>query len=187
MRIALADGTIPELAGPRVLLRAPGERDAGAWTRFYADADASRFYGGPLPPTDAWKRLAQHLGHWALRGYGLWTVADRATGEALGGSGLLWPGGWPRPELTWWLLPEARGRGLAEEASRLVVAHAVGVAGWPFVQTHMLDENEPARRLALRLGGVPIAREAFPDGRERTVYRLDPDGTAAGAAAGVRP
>lgn len=38
----------------------------------------------------------------------------------------------------------------------------------------MDDGNEPARRLAERLDGRVIAREAFPDGVARNVYALPP-------------
>ena len=164
---------IPRLETERLLLRGPSSADADAYIRFYADAEASRFYGGPLRADQAWKRLAQDIGHWCLRGHGLWMIEERRTGEVHGGCGLLWPEGWPRSELTWWLLTEARGRGFATEASRAVIAYAVRDAGWDHVETHMDDRNEAARRLALRLGGQVIARERFPDGKDRNVYKLD--------------
>ena len=164
---------IPRLETDRLLLRGPESGDFDLYRRFYADAEASHFYGGPLRADQAWKVLAQQIGHWQLRGYGLWILIERKGGEALGGCGLYWAEGWPRPELTWWLLREARGQGYATEASRAVMAYAKGRPGWPGVETHMDDNNEAARRLALRLGGRLIAREPFPDGRDRNVYRLD--------------
>ena len=83
-----------------------------------------------------------------------------------------WPADWPRCELTWWIIPEARRSGYAFEASRAVIAHAYDVFGWDLVETHMNDENVAARNLALKLGGHVIAREIFPDGVERNVYAL---------------
>ena len=44
--------------------------------------------------------------------------------------------------------------------------------GWPVVETHMRDENTPARRLATRLGGTVTRRETFPDGVTRDVFAL---------------
>lgn len=164
--------TAPTLQSDRLRLRALQEADFETYRRFYADGEASHFYGGPLRPDEAWKRLAQHVGHWALRGYGLWAVEELASGTMLGGCGLAWPGGWPRPELTWWFLPEARGRGYATEASGAVIDWAIWVAGWASVETHMDDRNEAARRLAVRLGGRVVARERFPDGKERDVFLL---------------
>lgn len=166
---------IPVLETERLVLRGPRTSDYEAFLEFYTDGEASHFYGGPLRPDGAWKRLAQDVGHWQLRGYGLWTLEDRHTREVYGGCGLFWAEGWPRPELTWWLPAGARGRGYATEASRAVIRYALEEAGWDHVETHMDDNNEPARRLALRLGGQQIARERFPDGKERNVYKLSLD------------
>ncbi|MEM1045503.1 MAG: GNAT family N-acetyltransferase [Pseudomonadota bacterium] len=164
--------TIPRIETERLVLRAPGPEDFPAYRDFFADGDASHFYGGPLRPDRAWRRLAQDVGHWHLRGYGLWIVEERSSGIVCGGCGLFHTDGWPRRELTWWLLPPARGKGYATEASRAAIIFALDHAGWEQVETHMDDRNEAARRLALRLGGTAIAREAFPDGKDRTVYRL---------------
>jgi RimJ/RimL family protein N-acetyltransferase len=89
-----------------------------------------------------------------------------------------WQGkGWPR-ELTWWLLPHARGRDLALEASRAAVQHAYQAFAWPEVQTYMNDSNASALAMVVRLGGQVVGRRQFPDGLERNVYRI-PQQTAA--------
>jgi [ribosomal protein S5]-alanine N-acetyltransferase len=162
----------PELVSDRLVLRMPCADDYPVYRDFFADAEASAFYGGPLDAGQAWRVLAMDLGHWALRGFGRWSVIDRATGAMVGGCGLWWPEAWPRSELTWWIIASARRRGLAFEASRLVIGYAYDKLGWPLVQTHMNDENEAARKLAERLGGTVIARETFPDGLQRNVYAL---------------
>jgi RimJ/RimL family protein N-acetyltransferase len=90
----------------------------------------------------------------------------------IGGCGLWWPEGWPRPELTWWIVPEGRRQGHALEASRAAIGFARDTLGWDLVQTHMNDANLPARRLAEALGGRIIARETFPDGLTRDVFAL---------------
>ncbi len=144
---------------------------ADLYESFYTDAEASRLYGGPLTRGAAWARLAADIGHWQLRGFGVWAVQRRQQGDLVGTCGF-WQGlEWSR-ELTWWLLPAARGAGIAFEASRAVVAHAHTVWGWPSVETYMNDENQLARALALRLGGVCVRRQSFPDGLDRDVYRI---------------
>jgi RimJ/RimL family protein N-acetyltransferase len=161
----------PSLLTDRLVLRAPGPEDWPLYRNFYADAEASAFYGGPLTPDQAWRKLAGDIGHWVLRGHGLWVAVTRDTGGPVGGCGLVWPEGWPRHELTWWILPRARRRGYALEASRAAIDWAYA-RGWQAVETHMRDENAPARALAERLGGRVIAREAFPDGEMRDVFLL---------------
>lgn len=156
----------------RLILRAPEASDFPLYRDFYADAEASGFYGGPLTPALAWRKLAFDIGHWALRGFGMWTLVERESGNAVGGCGIVWPEGWPRHELTWWIVPAARRKGYALEASRTVIEWACDTLGWDGVETHMNDGNEAARALAGRLGGGIIARESFPDGLDRNVYLL---------------
>jgi RimJ/RimL family protein N-acetyltransferase len=120
--------------------------------------------------------LAIDLGHLALRGFGRWSVAVKESGEMIGGCGLWHPEGYPRSELTWWILPAMRRSGYAFEASRAAVRFSYATLGWPLVETHMNDDNEPARQLALKLRGEVIAREIFPDGLARSVYRLPDPG-----------
>jgi len=161
---------IPTLETERLLLRPPTPNDFNTYRRFFADSEASAFYGGPLTEEQAWRVLAMDFGHWALRGYGRWAIECRETGQMVGSCGLWWPQGLPRSELTWWLLPEGRGKGFATEASVSVIAFGYDVLHWNLVETHMNDDNFPARRLVERLGGTVIAREEFPDGVTRDVF-----------------
>lgn len=161
---------IPTLQTARLTLRAPSAEDFDAYRDFYADPEASAFYGGPLSAGQAWRRLAYEVGHWAMRGFGMWALVEKASGTTVGGCGIVWPEGWPRHELTWWITPAARRNGYAEEASRAAIVWACDTLGWSEVETHMRDENEAARKLAEKLGGSVVARELFPDAIERNVY-----------------
>jgi [ribosomal protein S5]-alanine N-acetyltransferase len=168
----LLTNPIPTLTTERLELRAPKGDDYPVYRDFFGDAEASHFYGGPLNGERAWRVLATDLGHWALRGYGRWSVVEQVTGQMVGGCGLWWPKGYPRSELTWWIIPTARRHGYALEASRAVVAFGYDVLGWDLVETHMNDENTAARKLVEKLGGNKIMRELFPDGLERDVFAL---------------
>jgi [ribosomal protein S5]-alanine N-acetyltransferase len=164
---------IPTLETDRLRLIAPAARCEAAYVAFYTDASASQHYGGPLSAGQAWARLAADLGSWHLQGFGVWAIEFKPEGSIIGTCGF-WQGhGWPR-ELTWWLLPSARGRGLALEASRAAVKHAYQIFAWPEVQTYMNDENAGARALAMRLGGQVVRRQRFPDGLERDIFHIPP-------------
>lgn len=163
---------IPTIETGRLILRAPEAGDFSIYRDFFADAEASRFYGGPMDASAAWRVLAADLGHWALRGYGRWAVVERLSGGMIGSCGLWWAEGWPRSELTWWIVPEARRKGYAAEASRAAIAFGYRTLGWDVVETHMNDANVAARQLTEKLGGRIVARERFPDGLERNIYAL---------------
>jgi hypothetical protein len=55
--------TDPAIETARLVLRAPAASDFPVYRDFYADADASAFYGGPLAPALAWRKLAFDIGH----------------------------------------------------------------------------------------------------------------------------
>lgn len=163
--------TVPiTLTTERLILRVPEARDHAAYAAFFADGEALHFYGGPLRPDQAWGRLAEDIGHFALKGFGRFVVEK--DGETVGGCGILDVAGWNGHELTWWLLPAVRGQGIAQEASRGVLSWAGETLGWSQVETHFRDENTPARRLTESLGGTRQRRETFPDGIARDIYAM---------------
>lgn len=163
---------IPTLHTERLILRAPGKDDFPAYRNFYADRRASAAYGGPLRSGLAWRKLAADIGHWSLRGFGMWSIEEKESGNTVGGCGIVWPEDWPRHELTWWIAPAARRQGYAFEASRAAIAWAYDNLGWSQIETHMNDGNQAARRLAEKLGGTIIGRDVFPDGISRNIYIL---------------
>ena len=108
--------------------------------------------GSTMPPDRAWHALAHLLGHWELRGYGMWAVTDRATGEVLGRVGLYHPEGWPGTELGWLLDRSRWGRGLATEAATLAATWV-----WETLEVDRLipliqPDNHASIRVAQKLG-----------------------------------
>ncbi|MFI5301487.1 MAG: GNAT family N-acetyltransferase, partial [Polyangiales bacterium] len=97
--------------------------------QMWADPEVTRFIGG-APSSDevTWARLLRYVGHWALIGYGYWTIHDRATGRFVGEAGFadfhrdLVPSFDGMPECGWVLAKWAHGQGLATEAVRAIVA-----------------------------------------------------------------
>jgi RimJ/RimL family protein N-acetyltransferase len=162
----------PTLETRRLVLRPPVPADLDAYAAFYdLPSDLAGKYRGPRSRDEAGQILAEDIAHWA-KGFGMWLIERRDTGDIVGGCGIAHPDDWPRHELTWWLMPAARGTGFATEASQAAIRFGYDVLGWPVVETHMRDENLPARRLAERLGGRVIARQVFPDGVARDVFAL---------------
>lgn len=162
---------IPTLQTDRLNLAPLSHASSGAYEAFYTDADASSAYGGPITAGAAFSRLAADLGSWYLQGFGVWAIQFKTASRCIGTCGF-WQGlGWPR-ELTWWVLPEFRGKGIAREASLAAIRYAYENFGWPVVETYMNDENMPAKALVLSLGGTWSRRQVFPDGRHRDVYTL---------------
>jgi RimJ/RimL family protein N-acetyltransferase len=170
---------IPTLETERLDLRGPTLDDLDAYKAFYKVSDLTvGQYRGGRNATEIATILESHMRHWQDKGFGMWLLSLKGSGAFLGGAGLSQPNGWPRHELTWWLMPKTRGFGYASEASRAIIAWAYTHLGWTTVETHMRDENIPARRLAERLGGQKIARETFPDGVTRDIFAFPKEAIA---------
>lgn len=150
--------TIPELETERLRLRAPKPEDFETYAAFRA-SDRAALLGGPYARHQAWDQLAEIVGHWVLRGYGRWMVADKTTDEPLGIVGLFYPEGWPGPEIAWSVFDSAEGRGIAYEAAHASRAHAYEALGWQSVISCIDPKNTRSIALAKRMGCVE--EEAF--------------------------
>jgi ribosomal-protein-alanine N-acetyltransferase len=164
---------VPTLTTERLTMRLPQAADVDAYAVFYSiPSDLAGKYRGPRTRDEARLLLEEDIDHWQRKGFGMWLLVRREDGAIVGGCGIAHPDDWPSHELTWWLMPEERGKGYATEASRAAIAFGYDTLGWPSVETHMRDQNLPARRLAERLGGEVIRRDTFPDGVARDVFAL---------------
>lgn len=145
---------IPQLKTERLRLCALGERHFEAYAKMLADASSTHFVGDgdPLDRMNAWRSMAMLLGHWALRGYGMWAVERIDNGQFIGRVGLHHPEGWPDIELGWMLLPEYRHQGYASEAGRAALDFAFQDLHASRLISLIRTENAPAERLARRLG-----------------------------------
>jgi len=79
-------------------------------------------------------------------------LTDAATDEAVG---QVWIGVRPQPGvvgLGYWIVPDARGRGLATRAVRLAAAWALGPLGAARMEAWVAPENEPSMRTLASAG-----------------------------------
>jgi RimJ/RimL family protein N-acetyltransferase len=146
---------IPTLETERLRLTALGDRHFEAYASMLADPSSTRFVGDgqPLDRMNAWRSMAMLLGHWALRGYGMWAVELKDSGAFIGRVGLHHPEGWPDLELGWMLMPDQRHHGYATEAGRAALDFAFGTLKAPRAISLIRLENSVSERVARRLGG----------------------------------
>lgn len=161
---------IPTLLTERLRLRAPGPEDFEAYAAFGASPRAAGV-GGPFGRVDAFGNFCALIGHWRMRGYGRWVVADRETDEPLGVVGPMYPEGWPEPEIAWTVFEAAEGRGVAFEAAQAARAFAYGTLGWRTAISCTLPGNVRSEALARRMGAVEEGVFRHPDGFELKVWR----------------
>jgi len=147
---------IPTLETARLRMRAFRVDDLDAYAAMCADPEVMRFLGTgvTLDRSEAWRSMAGFLGHWALRGYGMWALEEKQTGTLVGRSGFLNPEGWPGFELGWTLGRPSWGKGFATEAARRALDYAFEDLGRERVISLIRPANTPSMRVAERLGMV---------------------------------
>lgn len=117
---------VPKVDTPRLVLRGFTPADVEPYVRMLADPEVARFLGDgqPLSRADAWRQMAMIIGHWELRGFGLWAVEERESGRFIGRIGCHEPEGWPGFELGYALARDVWGKRYAREGAGAALAYA---------------------------------------------------------------
>ncbi len=149
---------IPTLHSPRLRLTALTEQHFEAYAAMLEDPQSTRFIGDgqALDRVNAWRSMAMLLGHWVLRGYGMWALERLDNGAFVGRAGLLKPEGWPDVELGWMIAPEARNQGYASEAATAVLNFAWQTLELNRVVSLIRPEDAASEHLARRLHGEQV-------------------------------
>ncbi len=163
---------VPRIETERLVLRAFEDRDLDDYAGMVADGEVMRFMGGPRSRERAWYDMSWALGHWSLRGYGLWAAEEKAGGRLLGRLGLINPEGWPGLEVGWLLGRPHWGRGLATEGGRAALAFAFEQVGADRVISLIHPENQASIRVAERLGESYCSSTTL-NGAEALVYAIE--------------
>lgn len=144
------------IEGERVLLRRMSREDAADVVRMRADPEVQAQLFSGRPPT-----IEEHL-RWladmeARGDRHEFMIVERTSGRSVGTIGLRHIDRVNRRAEYGVLIgePDARGKGLAAEASRLLLAYAFGTLGLRRVYLHVLARNEDALRLYRRVGFQP--------------------------------
>lgn len=142
----------------------------------WSDPESTRLIGGPFTEEQCTARLKREIATQRDHDVQYWPIFLLADGAHVGVCGL-------RPykpsqkihELGFLLRPEFWGRGLATEAARAVIAHAFGRLGAASLFAGHHPENEPSRRVLLKLGFEYTHDEFYaPTGLMHPSYSLTP-------------
>ncbi|KUF09455.1 GNAT family N-acetyltransferase [Pseudoponticoccus marisrubri] len=160
---------IPVLQTRRLVLRAPAPADYPDFKATFASY-RSRFMGGPLNAYETWMLYAAEIGHWEIRGFGMWMVHLKDTEETVGMAGGWFPAKWPEREIAWIIWPDRAGKGYALEATDRVRRFFYEEQGWDGAVSYIDPKNLDSIRLAERLGCTKDHAAPSIDGTD-AVYR----------------
>ena len=140
--------TAPVLTTERLLLRMLEESDFEEYAAIHTDAEVTRFTTRThLDRMESWRHLAMIVGHWHLRGFGMWGVFERESGALVGRVGFHQPEGWPDFELGWTMGRLSWGKGYAPEAARACLDYAFDV----MKRDHVISLIDPANVSSIRV------------------------------------
>lgn len=148
---------IPTLTSERFILRAFREDDVPALAALHGDPEVMRYLrpnGQVEPrPRQAWDYIAGQIGHWTLKGYGKWAMADPDSDALIGRVGYFnAPYEWPGLELGWTIARPLWGKGYATEAARLALDWGFESLKTDEIISAIHPDNAASIRVAERLG-----------------------------------
>jgi RimJ/RimL family protein N-acetyltransferase len=144
-----------ELSDGALVLRPWRLDDVPRLTEICGDPEISRWTRVPFPYTEEHARtwIEQTIRDWDDRRHAAFAVIDAASGEVVGAIGLrLFEDYALQGSIGYWVAKEARGRGVATGALRLLSRWALREVGLPRVQLVTEPENVPSQLVAERTG-----------------------------------
>lgn len=163
---------VPRVETKRLILRGWEPDDYEPHAAMSSDPEVMRHIGGAMGRAESWRKMALHIGHWALRGYGNWVIERKTDARVLGRAGLWNPEGWPGLEVGWKLARHAWGHGYATEAGQAALEWA-----WTELRASKLisviqPDNAPSIGVAKRLGLRPV-RSTTMNGQSVTIFEIE--------------
>ena len=177
--VPVALSPTPVLRTARLVLRAPNAADWPAFRDFTRD-DRSRFVrAAEMTDEMAWRGFGHVIGHWVLRGFGMFIVTEQGQDAGLGMVGPWMPEGWPEPEIGWSMWTAGvEGRGYAFEAAEAARDWVWQTLGWTRFVSYIDPANTRSQALARRLGCTVDPGAPYPGDEAVQVWR-HPEGGAA--------
>jgi len=162
----------PTLTTDRLLLRMLEQSDFEEYAAIHTDAEVTRFTTRThLDRMEAWSHLAKIVGHWHLRGFGMWGVFERDSGRLAGRVGFHQPEGWPGFELGWTMGRVSWGKGYAPEAARACLDYAFDVMKRDHVISLIDPNNLASIRVAEKIGET-VEGETEVGGHRVLIYGI---------------
>jgi RimJ/RimL family protein N-acetyltransferase len=152
----------------RLVMRPHLLADFDASAALWGDPEVTRFIGGrPFTREEVWTRHLRAAGHWAMLGFGYWTVRRKSDMAYVGEVGFadfkrdIVPAFHGVPEMGWVLNPAFHGQGLAGEAVAAGVAWGDAAFGGARTVCIINPDNAPSIRLAQKHGFVQQAATQY--------------------------
>lgn len=166
-----------ELTTDRLLLRQWKDSDYEPFAALNADPAVMEHFPAPMTREASDALIDRHRAWMDERGFGLWAVEVRETGQFIGFTGLAVPKFeahfTPALEVGWRLAKAAWGKGYASEGGRASLAYAFGQAGLEEVVSFTATTNKPSQRVMERIGMTHDEADDFDHPNLEKGHRLE--------------
>mgnify|MGYP003288231959 CR=1 FL=1 len=163
----LRDRAQPRLTTDGLVLRPWSPADAGCLVEAYGDPGIQRWHVRSMNEAEALEWVAERERRWMAEAGVDWAVVDRELVVGRVGFGSLEPAE-GRGEAAFWVMPSARGRGVAVRALSAATAWMFGEAGFHRLELKHSTQNEASCRVAetagYRFEGVQRQQGLHADG-----------------------
>ncbi len=166
------------LTTDRLLLRHWREDDRAPFARMNADPEVMRHFPGTLEADASDALLDRISAELDQRGWGLWAMEERASGELLGFTGLA-PVPFDAPftpavEIGWRMVRSHWGQGLASEAASAALAYGFEALALAEIVSFTFAGNDRSRAVMRRIGMTRDPADDFEHPLIAEGHRLRP-------------
>tara|TARA_R110002073_G_scaffold118918_3_gene258968 strand:+ start:65675 stop:66154 length:480 start_codon:yes stop_codon:yes gene_type:complete len=157
-------------------MRRVGSDDLEAFYKVYSDQDAMRWVGDGQPIRHdqcvVWIAVTQQ--NYQKRGYGMFAVELKSTGDVIGFCGLVHPDDQEEAEIKYALHRSQWGNGYASEMAGAVLRFGFDMLGLESVIATIAPKNSASIRIVEKLGMSRIEDRQEDDGEVTLVYSTNP-------------
>jgi RimJ/RimL family protein N-acetyltransferase len=114
------------------------------------------------------------LGSYRDHGFGMWLTEDKVGKRQIGLAGLVRREGLDMPDVGYAFIPDAWGRGYAQEAAAAVLAHARGPMGIPNLAAITTPENFASMAVLRKIGFSFHGMITLPGAERESTYFTAP-------------
>jgi 3-dehydroquinate dehydratase/shikimate dehydrogenase len=167
---------VTEIETERLLLRQWREGDLDPYARLCADPEVMRYFPSVLTREESEAQVGRFVRHWEERGFGLWAVEEKTSGNFIGFVGLLhneeWSKGGHKTEVGWRLDCACWNSGLATEGARASLRYGFEVLELERIISFTVPENTASRRVMEKCGLVQQGETRWRD-LDHVWYAID--------------
>jgi RimJ/RimL family protein N-acetyltransferase len=146
--------------------------DLQAMLEVYGDADAMRWVGDGSPLTldgaKQWIEVTENNYH--KRGYGMFALVEKSSGNVIGFCGIVHPGGQQEAEVKYAFLRSHWGQGFATEAVRDLIDYGNRQHGLTYLIATVAPEHLASQNVLAKVGMLKGEVRIDEDGSQTQVF-----------------